>query len=149
MQFRSLFPLAWLCNYRQKLMRNVHTEIFIYVYMEQTRESIQYFFLYWLYCQIELHAVMRWGDLLLDRNKPMIPPSNNRGQMQSSQLGIKSRLWHWVAHGKCTGVDSGVDIRWGYSQLRHRVPYTMFFFGFGRRLASCGIQGTVSKHFLV
>ncbi len=25
---------------------------------------------------------------------------------------------------KCVGVDSGVDIRWGYSQLRHRVPYT-------------------------
>jgi hypothetical protein len=24
-----------------------------------------------------------------------------------------------------------VDIRWGYSQLRHRVPDTMFFFGFG------------------
>ncbi len=29
------------------------------------------------------------------------------------------------------GVDSGVDIRWGYSQLQHKVPYTMFFFGFG------------------
>ncbi len=25
------------------------------------------------------------------------------------------------------GVDSGVDIWWGYSQLRHRVPYTMVF----------------------
>jgi hypothetical protein len=24
-----------------------------------------------------------------------------------------------------------ISIRWGYSQLRHRVPYTMFFFGFG------------------
>ncbi len=27
----------------------------------------------------------------------------------------------------CVGVDSRVHIRWGYSQLRHRVPYTMFF----------------------
>ncbi len=35
-----------------------------------------------------------------------------------------------VAHGKCVGLDSGVDIRWGYSELRHRVPYTMVFFGF-------------------
>jgi hypothetical protein len=26
---------------------------------------------------------------------------------------------------------SGVDIRGGYSQLWHRVPYTMIFFGFG------------------
>ncbi len=34
-------------------------------------------------------------------------------------------------HGKCVGVDSEVDSRWGHSQLRHRVPYTMFFFGFG------------------
>ncbi len=36
-----------------------------------------------------------------------------------------------AAHGKCFGVDSGVDKRWGYSQLWHRVPYTMFFFWFG------------------
>ncbi len=35
-----------------------------------------------------------------------------------------------VAHGKCVGVDSGVDIRWGYSQLRHRVQHTIFFFEF-------------------
>jgi hypothetical protein len=26
---------------------------------------------------------------------------------------------------------SGEDIMYGYGQLRHRVPYTMFFFGFG------------------
>jgi hypothetical protein len=26
------------------------------------------------------------------------------------------------AHDKCVGVDLEVDIRWGYSQLRHRVP---------------------------
>ncbi len=26
-------------------------------------------------------------------------------------------------------------IRWGYSQLRHSVPHTMFFFGFGLSLA--------------
>ncbi len=26
---------------------------------------------------------------------------------------------------------SGVDIRWGYSQLRHRVPYITIFFEFG------------------
>ncbi len=40
-------------------------------------------------------------------------------------------LWHRVAHGTCAGVDSGVAIRWGYSQLRHRVPYTMFLLWFG------------------
>ncbi len=56
------------------------------------------------------------------------------------------RLWHRVK------VDSGIgspmvhvlgfDIRGGYSQLRHRVPYTMFFIGFGlwmqQSLAVCG-----------
>ncbi len=35
-----------------------------------------------------------------------------------------------VATGKCVGVDSGMDIRLVFSQLRHWVPYTMFFFGF-------------------
>jgi len=48
-----------------------------------------------------------------------------------SLTGRLSRLWHRVAHGKCVGVDSGVDIRGGYSQLRHRVTYTIFFFVFG------------------
>ncbi len=28
-------------------------------------------------------------------------------------------------------VDFGVDIRWGFSQLLHMVPYTTFFFEFG------------------
>jgi hypothetical protein len=37
-----------------------------------------------------------------------------------------SQLWYRAAHGKCVGV----NIRLGYSQLRHRLPYT-FFFGFG------------------
>jgi hypothetical protein len=32
-----------------------------------------------------------------------------------------------VAHCKCVGVDFVVDIRRGYSQLRQRVPYTMYF----------------------
>ncbi len=35
------------------------------------------------------------------------------------------------AHGKFVGVDTGVDIRRGYRQLRHWVLYTMFFCGFG------------------
>ncbi len=57
-----------------------------------------------------------------------------------SLTGGWSRLWHRVkvdsgtglpAHGTCVWVDYGVDIRWGYSQLRHRVLYTMFLFGFG------------------
>jgi hypothetical protein len=49
-----------------------------------------------------------------------------------SKVPEYSRLWHRVkvdsgkglpkAHGKCVGVHSGVDIRWDYSQLRHRVP---------------------------
>jgi hypothetical protein len=36
---------------------------------------------------------------------------------------------------KCVRVDSGVDIRVGYNQLRHRVPYTMLFFGSGLKMA--------------
>jgi hypothetical protein len=42
---------------------------------------------------------------------------------------------HLTAHGKLVGVDSGVDIRGCYGQLRYRVPYTMFIFGFGLK---CG-----------
>ncbi len=38
-----------------------------------------------------------------------------------------------VAHGTCVGVDSGLDLRGGYSQHRHRVPSTMFFYRFGQR----------------
>jgi hypothetical protein len=30
--------------------------------------------------------------------------------------------FHRATHGKCVGVDSGVDMRGGFSQLRHRVP---------------------------
>ncbi len=33
-------------------------------------------------------------------------------------------------------VDAGVDIKWGYSQLWHRVPYTIFFFGLGLRFVA-------------
>ncbi len=50
------------------------------------------------------------------------------------QNGGWSRLWHRVAHGKCVAVDSGMDVKWGYSQLRNSVPYTMFFFGFSLSL---------------
>ncbi len=44
-----------------------------------------------------------------------------------------SRLWHSVSHGKCVGsVDSGVDMRWGYCQLRGKGFHTPYFsFGFG------------------
>ncbi len=57
--------------------------------------------------------------------------------------GIKSTLAYRVkvdsgrglpsAHGKCVGVYAGLGIRcaWGYSQLRHKVPYTRFFYGLG------------------
>ncbi len=59
----------------------------------------------------------------------------------SRRLPDSIRLWRRVKIGsgiglpinKCVGVDSGVDIRWGHSQLWNRVPYTMFFFGFGLR----------------
>ncbi len=51
---------------------------------------------------------------------------------------IKSTLAQgWVAaHGTCAGVD--------ISQLRHRVPYTMFFFGFGLRLTSTNIKSHIT-----
>ncbi len=54
------------------------------------------------------------------------------------------RLWHRVAHGKYVVVDSGVDLKWGYSQLRHRVLFTMFFFGFGL----CWIASEYEQQFL-
>ncbi len=40
-------------------------------------------------------------------------------------MGLRSTLAR-VFHGKCVGFDSGMDIRGGYSQLRHRVPSTCF-----------------------
>jgi hypothetical protein len=54
-------------------------------------------------------------------------------------LGNEQCLKLWVRNTKksgdlsisLAGVNSGVDIRWCYSQLQHRVPCTMFFFGFG------------------
>jgi hypothetical protein len=50
-----------------------------------------------------------------------------RGQMQSPWLGdkVESGIGLPMVHFAV------VDIRWGYSQLRHGVPYTMFFFEFG------------------
>jgi hypothetical protein len=42
-------------------------------------------------------------------------------------------LWHWVAHDKYVGVWSGHKVDVIYNKLQHRVPYTMFFFGFGLR----------------
>ncbi len=58
-----------------------------------------------------------------------------------SLTGGLSQLWHRIkvdsdiglpmVNAKCVWVDSEVDIRWGFSQLRHRVSNTMFFSGFG------------------
>jgi hypothetical protein len=45
------------------------------------------------------------------------------GDKVDSGIGLRGRIWHSVVHVKCVGVDSGVNIRWGYSQLRHRVSY--------------------------
>ncbi len=36
------------------------------------------------------------------------------GDKVNSGRGLRSTLAYRVAHGKCVGVDSGVDIRWGY-----------------------------------
>ncbi len=59
--------------------------------------------------------------------------STYRSQVLSPWLGDKVNPWHRVVHGKCVRVDSGVDMGWSNSQLRHKVPYTMlFFFGFSR-----------------
>jgi len=48
----------------------------------------------------------------------------------------------------CWSRDSGADIGWEYSQLRQRVPYTMFFFGFGLRLRRFAL-GSRLAHFLL
>ncbi len=50
------------------------------------------------------------------------------GRIPSPWLGDKvGRLWHKVDRGRCVGdwsrPWSGHKVRWGYSQLRHRVPY--------------------------
>jgi hypothetical protein len=51
------------------------------------------------------------------------PKAKNRGQIRSLWLGDKvdscTGLRSTLA--RCVGVDSGVDTRWDYSQLRHRV----------------------------
>ncbi len=52
-----------------------------------------------------------------------------KGQIQSPWLGDK--VDSGIGMVTVLGVDSGVDIRGGYSQLRHRVTYTIFFFVFG------------------
>jgi hypothetical protein len=84
-----------------------------------------------------------------------------KGQIQSPcNWGIKSTLTYRVKvdsgiglpTGECAGVDSGVDIRSGYSQLRHRVTYTMFFFGFGLSAHPSSFQhpvGIYKRHFIL
>ncbi len=54
---------------------------------------------------------MVWGQILC----PWL------GDKVDSGIGLRSTVT-WVAHSKCPGVDSEVDIKWGCSQLRHRVP---------------------------
>jgi hypothetical protein len=88
------------------------------------------------------------------------PPSPTHIQICSqrpnpkSLTGGQSRLWHRVKVDsgkgmpkkcpfKCVGVDPGVDIRGGYSQLRHRVPYTMFYFGSGLKNGRHGLSCTL------
>ncbi len=55
----------------------------------------------------------------------------NRGQILSSWMGdqVDSGIGLPNANGTCLWV----DIRWGYSQVRHRVPYTIHH-------VSCWIQ---------
>ncbi len=57
----------------------------------------------------------------------------SRGQILSPWLGDKvdSGIGLTVDYGTCVAVGAGVDISRGYSQIRNRVPYTMFSFGFG------------------
>ncbi len=38
-------------------------------------------------------------------------PKSLTGDKVDSGIGLRSTLAYWVAHGKCVGVDSGVDIR--------------------------------------
>ncbi len=56
----------------------------------------------------QLRTIKSWGQIL----SPWI------GDKVGSGIGLPM---------VCIGVESGVDIRWGYSQLRHRVPYTPCF----------------------
>jgi hypothetical protein len=74
-----------------------------------------------------------------DNGSPTPFPRSYRGRIQRSWLvdkvdsgiGLRTILaLGCLIYGKCVQVDCGVGIRWGYSQLRHRVPFTMFFFGF-------------------
>ncbi len=72
-----------------------------------------------------------WGEIL----SPWLEDKVDSG------IGLTSTLARVDHHGRCVGVDK----RWGYSQLRHRDPYTMF--GFGLRLAFnvCGYHD-IHKH---
>jgi hypothetical protein len=58
-----------------------------------------------------------WGEGCLGlENHPPIPPTPYPLPQYTPEAKYKvpveySQLWHRVAHGKCVGVDSGVDIR--------------------------------------
>ncbi len=56
----------------------------------------------------QLRRIQSWGQIL----------SPWKGDKVDSGIGLPM---------VCIGVEFGVDIRWGYSQLRHRVPYTPCF----------------------
>ena len=49
------------------------------------------------------------------------------GQIQSPWVGDKVDSGIGLPMVNVLRVDSGVDIRWAYSQLRHRVPHTPCF----------------------
>jgi hypothetical protein len=80
-----------------------------------------------------------WGQI----QSPWLVDKTNRIKVDPG-IGLPN------VHGKCFGVDSGMDIRWGYSQRRNRVPLTMFFFGFGLGLVGNVVQSPVhSRNVLV
>ncbi len=80
----------------------------------------------WVFCMVII-----WNFSLCINPVPTHRPNpySLTGRVDSGK--VDSGIGLPNAHGKWVGVDSGVDIRWGYSQLRHRVLYTMFFCGFG------------------
>ncbi len=46
-------------------------------------------------------------------HQPPPSPENAEAKSKVPDWGLESTLAYMVAHGKCVGVDSGLDIRWG------------------------------------
>jgi hypothetical protein len=129
--------LTHACEYSALWMKVMKNRTRVFVHLVQLYRSVSLW-----HCSMQVYSTITGiKQISAKKEKPFTSSLNSVQRPNPKSLtGGSSRLWHRVK------VDSGIGLpmvnvlestlhgvtSWlRYSQLQHRVRYTMFFFGFG------------------